>query len=237
MLNKTLKRFYKQASVAETEDGFAIHLDGRPVKTPAGRKLAVPFAALAEAMAAEWQEQGEEIKPKSMPMTQLASTALDRIGPERATILEQLTRFADTDLLCYRADFPHHLVERQMAHWQPLLDWAADHLQARLAVTVGVLAVPQPAAALAALAARLETYDVWRLCTAQAACAAAGSLVLALALAEGRIDGEQTYQLSQLDETFQIEQWGEDAEATARRDALRRDILAAERLLALTRVA
>ncbi len=237
MLNKTLKRFYKQASVAETEDGFAIHLDGRPVKTPAGRKLAVPFAALAEAMVAEWQEQGEEIKPKSMPMTQLASTALDRIGPERATILEQLTRFADTDLLCYRADFPHHLVERQMAHWQPLLDWAADHLQARLAVTVGVLAVPQPAAALAALAARLETYDVWRLCTAQAACAAAGSLVLALALAEGRIDGEQTYQLSQLDETFQIEQWGEDAEATARRDALRRDILAAERLLALTRVA
>ena len=237
MLNKTLKRFYKQAAVAEGTGGFAVHLDGRGVKTPAGRKLEVPFQPLAVAMAAEWQEQGEEIKPKSMPMTQLASTALDRIGPERATILEQLTRFADTDLLCYRADFPRDLVDRQTARWQPLLDWAAEALGARLAVTAGVLAVPQPADALAALHARLDTYDPWRLCAAQATCAAAGSLVLALALTEGRLDGETAYELSQLDETFQIEKWGEDAEAADRRAALRRDILSAERLLILTRVA
>lgn len=235
MLNKTLKRFYKQAAVAETEDGFAVHLDGRPVKTPAGRRLAVPFRALAEAMAGEWQEQGEEIKPKSMPMTQLASTALDRVGPERATILEQLIRFADTDLLCYRADFPPDLVARQTSQWQPLLDWAADILGGRLAVTSGVVAVPQPAEALAALLARLESYDDWRLCAAQAACAASGSLVLALAMVEGRLTGQQTYEVSQLDETYQIEQWGEDWEAADRRAALQRDILAAERLLALAK--
>lgn len=235
MLNKTLKRFYKQASVAEAEGGFAIHLDGRPVKTPAGRRLAVPFRALAEAMVAEWQEQGEEIRPRTMPMTQLASTTLDRVGPERATILDQLARFADTDLLCYRADYPPDLVRRQTGQWQPLLDWAAEIVGARLAVTSGVVAVAQPAEALAALVARLDSYDDWRLCTAQAACAAAGSLVLALAMVEGRISGQQTYELSQLDETFQIEQWGEDYEAADRRAALQRDILAAERLLQLLR--
>lgn len=235
MLNKTLKRFYKQAAVAETEDGFAVHLDGRPVKTPAGRRLAVPFRALAEAMVAEWLEQGEEIKPKSMPMTQLASTALDRVGPERATIIEQLIRFADTDLLCYRAEFPPDLVARQTNQWQPLLDWAADSVGGRLVVTSGVVAVPQPAQALAALLARLESYDDWCLCAAQAACAASGSLVLALAMIEGRLTGQQTYEVSQLDETYQIEQWGEDWEAADRRAALQRDILAAERLLTLAK--
>ncbi len=235
MLNKTLKRFYKQASAAATEDGFAVHLDGRPVKTPAGCRLAVPFRPLAEAMAEEWEAQVEEIKPHTMPMTQLASTALDRIGPERATILDQLARFADTDLLCYRADFPPDLVKRQTSQWQPLLDWAAELTGGRLAVTSGVVAVAQPAEAVAALTGRLASYDDWQLTAAQAACAASGSLVLALALVEGRLSGEQTYEISQLDETYQIEQWGEDAEAAARRAALRRDIVAAERLLLLAR--
>lgn len=233
MLNKTLKRFYKQASVGEAEGGFAVLLDGRPVKTPAGKRLAVPSKTLAEAMVAEWEEQGEEIRPKSMPMTQLASTALDRVGPERAAILDQLSKFAGTDLLCYRADFPPDLVARQNALWQPLLDWAAETLGARLAVTSGIVAVEQPEAAMAPLLARLEGYDLWRLTAAQAACAAAGSLVLALAMVEGRLDGQQTYELSQLDESYQIEKWGEDWEAADRRAALQRDILAAERLLAL----
>lgn len=235
MLNKTLKRFYKQAAAAEVEGGFAVHLDGRPVKTPAARQLAVPFRALAEAMAAEWQEQGEEIKPKSMPMTQLASTTLDRVGPERAVIIEQLARFAETDLLCYRADFPPELVNRQTAQWQPLLEWVAELTGARLTVTSGIMAVTQPAEAVAALVARLDGYGDWHLCAAQAACAASGSLVLALAMVEGRLSGQQTYELSQLDETFQIERWGEDYEAADRRAALQRDILAAERLLALLR--
>ncbi|MBC7952020.1 MAG: ATPase [Rhodospirillaceae bacterium] len=233
MLNKTIKRFYKQADVAEAEGGFAIHLDGRPIKTPAIRQLIVPSRALAEAMAAEWNEQGEEVFPALMPMTQLASTAVDRIGPERAVIQEQMAKFATTDLLCYRAEFPPDLVGRQTSQWQPLLDWAAQTLGAALVVTAGIMAVEQPKAALIALNAHLDGYDVWRLTVAQAACAASGSLVLALALADGRLTGTETFELSQLDETYQIEQWGEDYEAADRRDVLKRDILAAERLLTL----
>lgn len=233
MLNKTLKRFYKQAAAAAHSDGFAVHLDARAVKTPAGKPLAVPFQGLAEAMAAEWRAQGEEIVPASMPLTQLASTALDRVGPERAAILEQLAHYAGTDLLCYRAESPADLAARQAKAWQPLLDWAAESLGARLVTTAGLLAVEQPPEALAALAARLEGYDVWRLTVAQAACAACGSLVLGIALTEGRIDAAQAFELSQLDETYQIEHWGEDWEATRRRDALKRDLAAAERLRGL----
>lgn len=233
MLNKTIKRFYKQTDVAEAEGGFAVRLDGRPIKTPAAKQLIVPSRALAEAMAAEWDEQGDEVFPALMPMTQLASTALDRIGPERPVIQEQMAKFATTDLLCYRAEFPPDLVRRQTEQWQPLLSWAAESLGAALVVTAGIMAVEQPKAALDALNAHLDGYDIWHLTVAQAACAASGSLVLALALADGRLTGEETFALSQLDETYQIEQWGEDYEAADRRDVLKRDILAAERLLAL----
>jgi chaperone required for assembly of F1-ATPase len=233
MLNKTVKRFYKQANVAEIDGGFAIQLDGRTVKTPAGKPLAVPSRPLAEAVAAEWDAQDKEILPGTMPMTQLASTALDRITGERATILEQMVKFAETDLLCYRAEFPPSLVELQTEQWQPLLDWSSHTLGACLRSTVGVIAVEQPESSLAQMQGWLETYDIWRLTAAQAACAAAGSLVLALAMVEGRITGLETCELSQLDETFQIERWGEDYEAADRRENLKRDILAAERLLRL----
>lgn len=230
MLNRTIKRFYTQATVGGSEDGFAVLLDGRPVKTPAGKRLAVPSQRLAEAIAEEWREQGEEITPSAMPLTQLASTALDRVGPERTVIHEQLLHYAGTDLLCYRARSPGDLVARQTQGWQPLLDWAAETVGARLLSTDAIIAVEQPADAVAALAARLDSHDVWRLTVTQAACAACGSLVLGLALAEGRIAAAEAFALSQLDETYQIEQWGEDWEATRRRDALMRDLLAAETL-------
>lgn len=233
MLNKVMKRFYKQANLAEVAGGFAVQLDGRTVKTPATRKLELPTRLLAEAVVAEWDAQGDEIKPATMPLTQLASTALDRVGPERVTIREQLGKFAETDLLCYRANFPPSLVQRQVEQWQPLLDWAAQALDARLEVTIGVMAVTQPAPAVAALLACVDGYDCWRLTAVQAACAAAGSLVLALALGEGRLTGEQVFELSQLDEIFQAEQWGEDREAVEQRRALKRDIVASERLLKL----
>lgn len=230
---KTIKRFYKHASFEAVDDGFAVRLDGRAVKTPAGRCLAVGSSALAEIIVAEWQSQGEEVRPSDMPMTQLASTALDRIGPERAIIIDQLIKYAATDLLCYRADFPPALAERQQSLWQPVLDWAATSLDAPLSVTTGVIAIIQPEHALEALRRHLDGYDVWRLTVAQAAAAAAGSLILAVAMTEGRLDGEQVFALSQLDETYQIEQWGEDYEAADRRAALKRDILAAETLLGL----
>lgn len=233
MLKKTIKRFYKQVGIAAAGNGFAIHLDGRPVKTPAGTPLTVRSRLLAEAMAAEWDAQTTDIKPATMPLTQLASTALDRIGPERPVILEQMAKFAGTDLLCYRAAYPPDLVARQTRLWQPLLEWAAEVVGAVLATTTEIIAIEQSPEALAALTARLDGYDVWRLTAAQAACAASGSLVLALAFAEGRLTGQDTFDLSQLDETFQIEQWGEDYEAADRRAELKGDILAAEQFLRL----
>ncbi|CCG41059.1 ATP12 family chaperone protein [Magnetospirillum molischianum] len=229
----TLRRFYEAASAAESEGGFAVHLDGRPVRTPGGRFLLVPARPLAEAVAAEWDAQVETILPSTMPLTQLSSTALDRVAPERETITGYLMAYAGTDLLCYRAEAPADLAMRQSREWQPLLDWAAETLAAPLASTVSVLAVSQPDHALAALATHLDAQDSWRLTAIQAAAAATGSLILALALAEERIDAEAAWSLSQLDETYQIEQWGEDAEATSRRAALKRDIAAAERLLSL----
>lgn len=233
MLGKTIKRFWKQASIAPAEGGHAVQLDGKGVKTPAGRKLVLPTRALAEVVAAEWDAQETEVRPHTMPMTQLASTALDRVGPEREAILQQLMGYAGTDLLCYRADFPPDLAERQARQWQPLLDWAREALAAEMTATAGVIAIEQKPAALAALKARLDAADTWTLTVIQAAAAAAGSLILALALADRRLNAAETYELSQLEETYQIEKWGEDSEATERRANLKRDIEAAGRLLEL----
>lgn len=227
MSSKSISRFYKQVEAVEAEDGVAVHLDGKPVKTPGGRKLAVINRALAEAIAAEWQAQDKAIRPATMPLTQLASTALDRVGPDRAVIVEQLMKYAGTDLLCYRADRPADLVARQTTGWQPLLDWVAQALDAPMVVTTGLLAVEQPPSTLAALGRAMDRLDPWRLTAVQAAAAAMGSLVLALALAEGRIDADQAFALSQLDETYQMEQWGEDYEAADRRAALAADVAAA----------
>jgi chaperone required for assembly of F1-ATPase len=233
MLGKTIKRFHKQAGVAASDVGFAVQLDGRGVKTPAGRKLQVPSEKLAQAIAAEWDAQEAEIKPYTMPLTQLASTALDRVGPERAVIVDQMVAYAVTDLLCYRAESPSDLVALQTRVWQPLLDWSKAHLDAGLLVTTGVIAIGQPAEALAALRARLDGYDVWRLTVAQAACSASGSLVLALALTEGRLTGEECFTASNLDEAYQVALWGDDYEAADRRAELQRDIQAAADLLSL----
>ncbi|MBI3444565.1 MAG: ATPase [Magnetospirillum sp.] len=233
MLSKTIKRFYKQAAAAASETGFAIQLDGKPVKTPGLRPLMVPFQPLAAAIADEWQAQGEQLAPTTMPLTQLASTALDRVGPERAHITTQLLAYAGTDLLCYRVAHPSDLVARQTQAWQPLLDWAALTLNAPLAVTASLEAVEQSPHSLAALSHAIESLDLWRLTALQSATAIMGSLILGLALTQGRIDAAQAFDLSQLDETYQIEQWGEDWEAADRRAEIRRDIDAAEKFLAL----
>lgn len=234
MLPKTIKRFYKDASAHQEDAGaFSIRLDGKAIKTPGARPLAVPSRALAEAIAAEWRDQGEQVQPSTMPMTQLASTCLDRVGPERAHMVEQLINYVGTDLLCYRAASPADLVARQTAVWQPVLDWAAQALDAPLLTTTGLVAVTHPPASVAALRRRIEGLDDWRLTTLQSATVAMGSVILGLALEAGRLDGEAAYQASQLDETYQIEQWGEDWEAADRRALLRSDILAAECFLAL----
>jgi chaperone required for assembly of F1-ATPase len=219
-----VKRVYKKVAVQAAEGGFAVMLDGRPVRTPGRKMLAVPSRALAEAIAGEWRAQGDKVEPRSMPLTRLASTAIDLVGQRRPAIVDEIAAYAMTDLVCYRADAPAELAARQRAAWQPLLDWAAARYGAALVVTAGVVPRPQPPEAVAALHRAIEAHDDMALVALHAATAAAGSLIVALALLDGRIDAAEAFAVSQLDETFQIEKWGEDAEAAHRRAALRNDL-------------
>jgi chaperone required for assembly of F1-ATPase len=237
------KRFYAQASweaTAPGEDGhggagFRVLLDGKAVKTPARAEMALPNQAFAEAIAAEWQAQGEEVEARSLVLTGLAWTAIDLVSPGREGVVEELAGYAAHDLLCYRAETPADLAARQQACWQPLLDWAARALDAPLAVTTGMVSIDQSPEALAALREAVAARDDFALTALSAAATAAGSLVIALALAEGRIDAAAAFDAAQLDESYQIERWGEDPEAARRRAAIKEDLEAAARFLALLR--
>ncbi len=229
------KRFYGAVSVAPLGDGFTVTLDGRAVRTPAGRQVTLPTEALARAVAGEWEAQEENVRPHTMPMMQLANAAIDRVQPHRHEVVEQAVGYARTDLLCYRADSPPELTDRQAASWQPLLDWAAETYRARLRVTRGVTAVGQPAAALDALGAAVEALDDLELAALASIAGASGSLIVALALAAGRIGADEAHAVSQLDESYQVEKWGEDVEAQARYRRLHADIRAAAAFLALAR--
>ena len=228
------KRFYKLASVVDAEDGgHGVALDGRPIRTPGGALLTAPTATLAEAIAAEWAAQDDEIRPSTMPMMRLAATAIDRIDTERAVIVDQITAYGGSDLLCYRAESPTPLIDRQAALWQPLLDWAAEVHGARLAVTRGITHVAQDQVALDALRAAVEDLDDCRLAAVSHLTASCGSLVIALAIAARHIGAAEATAASQLDEQWQAEQWGEDAEATQRHDNLAQEIGDAARFMDL----
>jgi chaperone required for assembly of F1-ATPase len=230
-----LKRRYRTVSTIELENGFGVALDEKPLTTPLRRTVAVPARALAQALAEEWRAQGDEVRPSSMPMTQLAVTALDRVADRREVVIEELAAYGSTELLCYRAEHPAELAHRQGEAWQPLLDWMALRFDAPLAVTSGVVPKPQSPAALAALRAAIAERSSWELAALALVTQAAGSIVLGLALIEERIDAEAAWSLSLLDELYQAELWGDDREAVARREAIRRDILAAERFMELLR--
>jgi chaperone required for assembly of F1-ATPase len=228
-----MKRVYKSVEIRAVDGGWGVALDGRPLRTPAKRGLLVPSERLAAAIAAEWDAQDPEIKPDTMPLTRLAATAIDRTAEKRAEIVAEIAAYAGTDLVCYRAAHPPALAARQEATWQPLLDWAAGRYDAGLVVTAGVLPLPQSPASLKAYTAAVAGLDEFRLTAIQAATAACGSLVIALALFEGKIGADAAFAASQLDETFQIEAWGEDAEAARRRALLAEDIASAARFLEL----
>lgn len=232
---KIAKRFYKHAAARDTGSGFAVELDGRGVKTPAGKPLVLPTRALADAVAGEWNAQGDDIDPKSMKLMPLAGTALDRVPDVRDGLIEGLLRYADTDLLCYRAAHPDDLAVRQARAWQPLLDWAADELGARLNVTEGVIAVAQDDAARRALRAQLEPLDDLALTAMGEMVGITGSLVIGLALVKGRISVDEALVACHVDEDHQIEQWGEDPEAKRARDLKAQDLRAAYRFFALSR--
>lgn len=230
-----MKRVYKEASTHPVEGGFGISLDGKPLRTPAGAPLILPKAALAEAVAEEWRSQGGTVKPHTMPLMRLVSTAIDITTKRRDDVLAEILAYAGTDLLCYRAPHPQELAARQQEVWQPLIDWAMLRFDAPLTVTAGIVPVPQAEATLNAFLAAIGAYDPVMLTALQAATQALGSLVLGLALAEGHIDAETAFAASQLDETFQIEEWGEDEEQAERRAALRADIGATARLIEIAR--
>ncbi|MCK5444285.1 MAG: ATPase [Rhodospirillaceae bacterium] len=231
------KRFYKVATSAPAPDGsgFQVLLDAKPLPTPAGLPFVVPTRALAQAIASEWQEQGDDIKPQTMAMMQFASTAIDRVGDNRADLIEGVLKYAETDLLCHRAEIPPELAARQMERWQPLLDWAGEALSAPLNVTTAIVPIAQPEAAKAGFAKVLTALDVFTLTALASLVGVCGSLVLGVALLQGRLKGDETYQLSQLDEFWQADNWGEDDEAKARQAGIKREILETERFFELMR--
>lgn len=228
-----MRRFYRTASAGPCAGGFGIFLDGRPLPTPAKAPLVLPGAALAEAIAAEWREQGEKIEPARMPLMQIASTAIDRVARQRADVIGDTLAYAGTDLLCYRAAFPPELAARQREAWDPPLAWLQRRHDVALQVTDGVFAVKQEEAALHRLRRALEAQEDLRLTAFSLLTAALGSFVLALAVIEGEMDWERAFEAAMLDERFQAERWGEDHEAIQRNANLRRDVEAYARFLVL----
>lgn len=218
------KRFWTSANVDAVEGGFAVRLDGRGVKTPAKTPLVVPTHAMAQAIAAEWDAQQGLVRPETMPMTRMANSALDKVGPLHAQVVDEVSGFGGSDLLCYRAHGPEALVQRQAAAWDPLLEWSATALSAPLRQTAGVIHVAQDRSSLARLRARVASQDAFRLVALHDLVAITGSLVLGLAVAEGRLDVAEAWGLARVDEDWQAEQWGIDDEA-AEHAALRRAAL------------
>jgi len=230
-----VKRFYTEVTVVSEPGGWGVHLDGKPVRTPAQVPLLVPTVALADAVAAEWAVQIATIVPVTMPLTGLANAAIDRIAPDVARFAGELTRFAESELLCYRAENPAPLVARQAAMWDPLLAWATARYDIVFAVTSGIVHVAQPPATLVRLGMAFATFDPFRLAALHPVVTICGSAVIGLAVAERRLDGNQAWAMGQLDEIWQTEQWGEDPLATASREARQGGLAAAVKMLALLR--
>lgn len=230
-----MKRFYREARAVESGDGFAVQLDGKPLQTPGKRALCVPSCALAQAIAVEWQGQGPTVNPLRLPLTRLVSTAIDRVAPRRQETVTEIAKYAATDLLCYRAGDPPELAGRQQRIWQPLLDWIAQRYDVTLAVTEDIAPLPQSPAALAAIERAVAAHDPMLLVALHLATSACGSVVLGLALLADRVSADEAFAAAQLDESFQIERWGEDPEQTQRRAALKEDIALAARFAALLR--
>ncbi|MDR7126284.1 ATP12 family protein [Pseudotabrizicola sp. 4114] len=227
------KRFWKSAQPEPCDGGFTVRLDARAVKTPAKQPLVLPTFAMAQEIAAEWDQQQGLIKPDTMPLTRAANSAIDKVAPQIDGVVDEIANYGTTDLLCYHATSPQPLIDRQAARWTPLLDWARDTLDAPLVVTQGVIPVPQPAVSLTTLRAHVAAHSPFQLAALHDLVAISGSLILGLAVTRRRLSGAEAFALSRIDEAWQNELWGEDEDA-ARLEALRRDaFLTAERFFAL----
>ena len=230
-----MKRFYKVAAVEAFEDGFGVMLDGRPMRTPRRAPIRVATKALAQALCEEWEAQGERIDPLSMPLTQLTNTAIDLTPTRRSETVAELVRYGETDLLCYRADRPRSLVERQDALWQPLLDWLCARHGIDLRAFGGVVPQPQAPQAIARLAQIVGACNDFELAALHMATTAAGSVAIGLATIEGAVTADRAADAAFVDETHQIEHWGAVAAAAARLSRGRADVALAWRFAALLR--
>ncbi len=228
-----MRRFWKEARAVRHGDGFRIELDGRPLRTPAKTELSLPSEGLAEAIAAEWNEAGETFDPRDMPLTGLANAAIDRVGPDAEAFAAALAKYGETDLLCYRAELPAVLAEREAAEWDPLLAWARRRYDLDFTITAGITHVPQPDATVARLGHAVSALNAFRLAALSPLVTIGGSLVAALAVMEEAAGAEEAWQAVSLDERWQLEQWGSDTEAEAALANKRRDFLTAARFLEL----
>jgi len=227
------KRFYEQAASRATDDGFVVELDGRPIKTPGRAILNAPTAELGEAIAEEWNAQETHIVPETMLVTKLANTALDRVGPRKDEVVEEIAAFGGSDLLCYRAEDPESLVARQSEQWDSLLDWLDRQYQARLELASGVIFKEQPPETLARLNKVVSARSAFELAGLHQAVSLCGSLVLGLALLEFHVTADQAHDLAHLDEAWQAERWGWDEEAQARLEERRKMLKATAKYLEL----
>jgi chaperone required for assembly of F1-ATPase len=228
-----MKRFWTEVAVEREDGGWGIRLDGRPVKTPARSALVVPTETLAEAIADEWRSVEEEIDPRQMPLTGLANAALDRVAPDRKAFAEGLALYAEADLACYRAAGPSGLIARQERSWDELLGWARRRYDVDFAITPGLLHVMQPDATVERLSHAVAALDPFRLAGLSPLVTVGGSLVAALAVLEKALTPDQAWEAVSIDERWQLEQWGSDAEAERALENRRRDFFAAARFLEL----
>lgn len=225
------KRFYKSVEAVGNNGNYFIHLDGRPVKTPARQALSVPSAELAELVAEEWRAQGERIDPLTMPLTRLVNVALDAVAVRRDEVIAEIVKYAGSDLLCYRAGGPEGLVAEQAAHWDPVLDWVRDALGVRLVMVEGVTFASQPEASLEAVRRSVADLDPLRLAATHTMMTLTGSAVLALAVLRGHLDIEAAWTAAHVDEDWNMRLWGADEEALERRRRRFEEMQAAVRIV------
>ena len=230
-----MKRFYSDVAVIAGGPSFEIQLDGRPVRTPARAPLALPNAGLAEAIAEEWRAQGDMVDPRSMPFTSLANGAIDQIEPNRESFAASIARYGESDLLCYRAEGPVELAAREAAAWDPLLDWARQRYDVTFKVTQGIIPVEQPAETLDRLQAAVAAFDAFTLAGLSTLVTLSGSLVCGLAIVEGGHDTGLVWSAAEIDEAWEAEQWGEDAEAAARSARRQAEFVTAQTFCQLVR--
>jgi len=228
-----VKRFWKHVAVEPEDEGWTVKLDGKPLRTPARAALIVRSQRLAEAIAEEWRAVERDVDPRAMPLTGLANAAIDRVAPERRAFAGGLARYAEADLACYRSDWPPDLVSRQAGKWDELLAWARRRYDVDFSTTSGILHVPQPQATIERLDHAVAALDPFRLAGLSPLVTVGGSLIAGLAVLEKAITPEAAWDAVSVDEVWQLEQWGKDAEAEDALENRRRDFMSAARFLEL----